>query len=256
MKSQLPNSASSLFSLSGKVALVTGGANGIGRAIAECFAEQGAQVVLLDRADDVLQVANSYSENMHGIQLDVTNKAEVEQALEAAVKHFGQIDILVNSAGIVILQPAEEVSEDAWDKTIAVNLKGVFLVSQAAGQYFIRQGHGRIINLASQAGVVALPNHLAYCTSKAGVIGMTQVMALEWGPHNVQVNAISPTVVLTDLGRKAWSGSVADEMKSKIPLRRFAEPQDIASAALFLASDAANMVTGANLVVDGGYTIQ
>ncbi len=125
MKSQLPNSASS-SSLSGKVALVTGGANGIGRAIAECFAEQGAQVVLLDRADDVLQVANSYSENMHGIQLDVTNKAEVEQALEAAVKHFGQIDILVNSAGIVILQPAEEVSEDARDKTIAVNLKGCF----------------------------------------------------------------------------------------------------------------------------------
>ncbi|MEF3109982.1 D-threitol dehydrogenase [Raoultella sp. WB_B2P2-3] len=256
MNSQLPNSVSSLFSLSGKVALVTGGANGIGRAIAECFAEQGAKVVLLDRAEDVLQVARSHGENMHGIQLDVTNKADVEQALDAAVKHFGQIDILVNSAGIVILQPAEEVTEDAWDKTIAVNLKGVFLVSQAAGQYFIRQGHGRIINLASQAGVVALPNHLAYCTSKAGVIGMTQVMALEWGPHNVQVNAISPTVVLTDLGRKAWSGAVADEMKNKIPLRRFAEPQDIASAALFLASDAANMVTGANLVVDGGYTIQ
>lgn len=256
MNSQLPNSASSLFSLSGKVALVTGGANGIGRAIAECFVEQGARVVLLDRAEDVVEVARSHGENMHGVQLDVTSKTEVEQAIEAAVKHFGQIDILVNSAGIVMLQPAEEVTEDAWDKTISVNLKGVFLVSQAASQYFLRQGHGRIINLASQAGVVALPNHLAYCTSKAGVIGMTQVMALEWGPRNVQVNAISPTVVLTDLGRKAWSGPVADEMKNKIPLRRFAEPQDIASAALFLASDAANMVTGTNLVVDGGYTIQ
>lgn len=124
------------------------------------------------------------------------------------------------------------------------------------GRRFIRQRGGSIINLASQAGVVALPNHLAYCASKAGVIGLTQVLALEWGPHNVRVNAISPTVVLTELGRKAWSGEVAEQMKQKIPLRRFAEPQDIAASALFLAGDAAAMITGANLVVDGGYTIQ
>lgn len=243
--------------LQGKVALITGGAAGIGLAIAECYLQNGAQVVLLDCSAQVVQIAGQLDEQRAlGIVMDVTDKASVEQAVARAKAHFGRLDVLVNSAGIVALYPAQELPEDAWDKTIAVNLKGVFLTSQAVGQHFIRQGSGSIINLASQAGVVALPNHLAYCVSKAGVIGLTQVLALEWGPHNVRINAISPTVVLTELGRKAWSGEVAEQMKQKIPLRRFAEPQDIAASALFLASDAASMITGTNLVVDGGYTIQ
>ncbi|HHQ6578373.1 TPA: SDR family oxidoreductase [Serratia fonticola] len=243
--------------LQGKVALITGGAAGIGLAIAKCYLQNGAQVVLLDRAAQVVQIAQQLDEQLAlGIVMDVTDKALVEQAVAQANAHFGRLDVLVNSAGIVALYPAEELPEDAWDSTMAVNLKGVFLTSQAVGHYFIRQGSGSIINLASQAGVVALPNHLAYCASKAGVIGLTQVLALEWGPHNVRVNAISPTVVLTELGRKAWSGEVAEQMKQKIPLRRFAEPEDIAASALFLASDAASMITGSNLVVDGGYTIQ
>ncbi|MEX2978381.1 SDR family oxidoreductase [Serratia fonticola] len=243
--------------LQGKVALITGGAAGIGLAIAKCYLQNGAQVVLLDRAAQVVQIAHQLDpQQALGIVMDVTDKASVEQAVAQANAHFGRLDVLVNSAGIVALYPAEELSEDAWDSTMAVNLKGVFLTSQAVGNYFIRQGSGSIINLASQAGVVALPNHLAYCASKAGVIGLTQVLALEWGPHNVRVNAISPTVVLTELGRKAWSGEVAEQMKQKIPLRRFAEPEDIAASALFLASDAASMITGSNLVVDGGYTIQ
>lgn len=243
--------------LQGKVALITGGAAGIGLAIAKCYLQNGAQVVLLDRAAQVVQIAHQLDpQQALGIVMDVTDKASVEQAVAQANAHFGRLDVLVNSAGIVALYPAEELPEDAWDSTMAVNLKGVFLTSQAVGHYFIRQGSGSIINLASQAGVVALPNHLAYCASKAGVIGLTQVLALEWGPHNVRVNAISPTVVLTELGRKAWSGEVAEQMKQKIPLRRFAEPEDIAASALFLASDAASMITGSNLVVDGGYTIQ
>lgn len=243
--------------LQGKVALITGGAAGIGLAIAKCYLQNGAQVVLLDRAAQVVQIAHQLDpQQALGIVMDVTDKASVEQAVAQANAHFGRLDVLVNSAGIVALYPAEELPEDAWDSTMAVNLKGVFLTSQAVGNYFIRQGSGSIINLASQAGVVALPNHLAYCASKAGVIGLTQVLALEWGPHNVRVNAISPTVVLTELGRKAWSGEVAEQMKQKIPLRRFAEPEDIAASALFLASDAASMITGSNLVVDGGYTIQ
>ncbi|MEX2953770.1 SDR family oxidoreductase [Serratia fonticola] len=243
--------------LQGKVALITGGAAGIGLAIAKCYLQNGAQVVLLDRAAQVVQIAQQLDEQQAlGIVMDVTDKASVEQAVAQANAHFGRLDVLVNSAGIVALYLAEELPEDAWDSTMAVNLKGVFLTSQAVGHYFIRQGSGSIINLASQAGVVALPNHLAYCASKAGVIGLTQVLALEWGPHNVRVNAISPTVVLTELGRKAWSGEVAEQMKQKIPLRRFAEPEDIAASALFLASDAASMITGSNLVVDGGYTIQ
>lgn len=243
--------------LQGKVALITGGAAGIGLAIAKCYLQNGAQVVLLDRAVQVAEIAHQLDpQQALGIVMDVTDKASVEQAVAQANAHFGRLDVLVNSAGIVALYPAEELPEDAWDSTMAVNLKGVFLTSQAVGHYFIRQGSGSIINLASQAGVVALPNHLAYCASKAGVIGLTQVLALEWGPHNVRVNAISPTVVLTELGRKAWSGEVAEQMKQKIPLRRFAEPEDIAASALFLASDAASMITGSNLVVDGGYTIQ
>ncbi|WP_337048904.1 GolD/DthD family dehydrogenase [Serratia fonticola] len=243
--------------LQGKVALITGGVAGIGLAIAKCYLQNGAQVVLLDRAAQVVQIAQQLDEQQAlGIVMDVTDKASVEQAVAQANAYFGRLDVLVNSAGIVALYPAEELPEDAWDNTMAVNLKGVFLTSQAVGHYFIRQGSGSIINLASQAGVVALPNHLAYCASKAGVIGLTQVLALEWGPHNVRVNAISPTVVLTELGRKAWSGEVAEQMKQKIPLRRFAEPEDIAASALFLASDAASMITGSNLVVDGGYTIQ
>lgn len=243
--------------LQGKVALITGGAAGIGLAIAKSYLQNGAQVVLLDRAPQVVQIAQQLDQQQAlGIVMDVTDKASVEQAVAQANAHFGRLDVLVNSAGIVALYPAEELPEDAWDNTMAVNLKGVFLTSQVVGHYLIRQGSGSIINLASQAGVVALPNHLAYCASKAGVIGLTQVLALEWGPHNVRVNAISPTVVLTELGRKAWSGEVAEQMKLKIPLRRFAEPEDIAASALFLASDAASMITGSNLVVDGGYTIQ
>lgn len=245
------------LSLKGKVALITGGAAGIGLAIAERYLQNGARVALLDRAPQVAEVARQLDAKAAlGVVADVTDAASVERAVAQIEAHFGRLDVLVNSAGIVALHPAEELPEAAWDATLAVNLKGVFLTCQAVGRRFIRQRGGSIINLASQAGVVALPNHLAYCASKAGVIGLTQVLALEWGPHNVRVNAISPTVVLTELGRKAWSGEVAEQMKQKIPLRRFAEPQDIAASALFLAGDAAAMITGANLVVDGGYTIQ
>ncbi|ECH6755589.1 D-threitol dehydrogenase [Salmonella enterica subsp. enterica serovar Poona] len=244
--------------LAEKVAIITGGAAGIGYAIASCFISQGGRVVLLDRSESVGDAARQLgsSHKVIGLRADVTSSADVEQAIEETLRHFGRLDILVNSAGIVMLDPAEELSEAAWNATLAVNLTGVFLMSQIAGRYFLQQKRGTIINLASQAGVVALPGHLAYCASKAGVIGLTQVLALEWGPHNVRINAISPTVVLTELGRKAWSGAVAEEMLQKIPLRRFAQPEDIAAAALYLASDAANMITGTNLVIDGGYTIQ
>jgi NAD(P)-dependent dehydrogenase (short-subunit alcohol dehydrogenase family) len=170
---------------------------------------------------------------------------------------MGGIDILVNSAGIVDLAPAEDISLAAWDRTLAVNLTGSFLMAQAVGRAMIARGKGgRIVNLASQAGSVAIEGHVAYCASKFAIIGVTRTLALEWGRHGITVNSISPTVVLTDLGRKAWDGPKGEAMKALIPTGRFAEPHEIASAAVFLASDEAAMINGADLLVDGGYTVK
>ncbi len=251
---QLPSHS---FSLEGKTAMVTGGAAGIGHAICEAFLTKGANVVLLDVHPDVDKLAEQLSDDrVSGIQVDVTSRESIQRATDTVKSQFGNIDILVNCAGIVALDDALDLSEDDWDNTMNVNLKGVYLMSQVVGREMVANGYGRIINIASQAGMVAIDKHLAYCASKAGVISLTQVLALEWSPMGVTVNAISPTVVLTELGKKAWFGDIAEEMKLKIPTRRFAEPHEIASAAVYLASEEAAMISGANLVIDGGYTIQ
>ena len=138
---------------------------------------------------------------------------------------------------------------------MAINLKAPFLLSQEVGRRMITAGGGKIINIASQAAVIALDRHVAYCASKAGLIGMTRVLALEWVEYGITVNAISPTIVLTELGKKAWAGRVGEDMKRRIPVGRFAQPEEVAAAALFLASAAADMITGENLIIDGGYTI-
>jgi NAD(P)-dependent dehydrogenase (short-subunit alcohol dehydrogenase family) len=169
---------------------------------------------------------------------------------------FGRIDILVNNAGVSVLAPAEDLAVSGWDTTLAVNLKGTFLMSQAVGKHMLAARSGKIINIASQAASVALKYHAAYCASKAGVVGLTKVLAYEWAGRGVTVNALSPTIVMTDLGRKAWEGPSGDAMKALIPAGRFAEPEEIAAVALFLASEASNMINGADVLVDGGYTIQ
>ncbi|QEM83142.1 SDR family oxidoreductase [Halomonas binhaiensis] len=250
------------LSLNGKVALVTGAAAGIGKAIAEAYLDQDAKVVLIDRNPDIQGIATQLSHqagktgNAVGIVSDLTDKQSLESAVQEAISAFGRIDILVNSAGVVELEPAETMSEANWDKTLSINLKSVFMMCQAVGRHMLERGTGRIINLASQAGLVALDQHLAYCASKAGVISLTQVLALEWSPRGINVNAISPTVVLTELGRKAWAGDVGEAMKQRIPTRRFAEPEEIAMAALYLAGPGSGMISGENLVIDGGYTAQ
>ncbi len=245
------------FSLKGKRALVTGGASGIGAAICDAFAAKGALVAVVDlNADAAHSKANELGAGAISLACDVADPASVNNAASGALRAFGGLDILVNSAGVVFLAPADELPLDYWDKTIAVNLKGTFLMSQAVGKAMIAAGRrGKIINLASQAGSVAIDQHVAYCASKFGVIGLSKVLAAEWGKHGICVNTISPTVVLTELGKKAWEGPKGEALKARIPSGRFALPQEIAAAAVFLASNGADMVNGADLVVDGGYTI-
>lgn len=245
------------FSLSGKVALVTGAASGIGAAIAEAFAARGARVALLDMNQDAAQARAMALPGAAAFACNVTDAQSVADSVAKARAELGEPDILVNSAGIVDLAPAEDLSQAAWDRTMAVNLTGTFLMAQAVGRAMIaaKKG-GRIVNLASQAGSVAIDGHVAYCASKFGVIGVTKTLALEWGQYGITVNSISPTVVLTDLGRKAWDGPKGEAMKALIPTGRFAEPHEIAAAAVFLASDESAMINGADLLVDGGYTVK
>lgn len=249
------------FTIKDKVAVVTGGGQGIGEAIALLFAKKGADVVVVDidekSANAVAQKIVEMGRKSISIILDITKKSNAEAIAQKACDEFGGIDILVNCAGIAMLDDAENLSEEAWDKTIAVNLKAPFILSQAVGKKMIARGHGgKIINLASQAALISLDRHLAYNCSKGGLISMTQVLACEWAEFDIQVNAISPTVILTELGKKAWAGEVGEVMKKKIPAGRFGYPDEVAACALFLASDAADMITGSNLVIDGGYTVQ
>jgi len=172
------------------------------------------------------------------------------------VCQLGRIDVLVNNAGIARLDLAIDAKETDWDATMTVNLKAPFFLAQAVAGVMKAQGGGRIVNLASQASVIALERHAAYCASKAALVSMTQVLAVEWADWGITVDAVSPTVVETELGKKAWAGEVGEAMKRKIPVRRFAQPLEIAAAIAYLASPLAAMVTGANLVVDGGYSVQ
>ena len=247
-----------VFDYTGKVALVTGGASGIGLAIAHAFTGRGARLVLLDRDPRVVAVAEGLGgHGSHlGVVVDVTDDAAVAAAVDQTVTTCGRIDVLINNAGFARLAPAEEVTMEDWDAHIALNLRAPFLMSRQVGRVMLRQGSGRIVNIASQAGIVALPHHVAYSAAKAAIINMSKLLALEWGPRGITVNAISPTIVETELGRRVWAGEPGEAMKLRIPTRRFAQPEEIALAALYLASGAAGMINGENLVVDGGFTIQ
>lgn len=245
------------FRLTDKVAVVTGGASGIGGAIATAYATKGARVAILDlHAEAAESHARTVGHGALAVGCDVSDEASVATAVQTVLAELGRIDVLVNSAGVVMLAPAEELGAQAWRTTLDVNLTGTFLMCQAVGRHMLAAGTGTIVNLASQAGSVALDQHVAYCASKFGVIGMTKVLASEWAGRGVTVNSISPTVVLTELGRKAWEGPKGDALKQLIPTGRFALPEEIAASAVFLASDAARMINGADLLVDGGYTIR
>ncbi|EDO0828979.1 D-threitol dehydrogenase [Listeria monocytogenes] len=245
------------FNITDKVAVVTGAASGIGKAMAELFSEKGAYVVLLDIKEDVKDVAAKITPSRTlALQVDITKKENIEKVVAEIKKVYPKIDILANSAGVALLEKAEDLPEEYWDKTMELNLKGSFLMAQIIGREMIATGGGKIVNMASQASVIALDKHVAYCASKAAIVSMTQVLAMEWAPYNINVNAISPTVILTELGKKAWAGQVGEDMKKLIPAGRFGYPEEVAACALFLVSDAASLITGENLIIDGGYTIK
>jgi len=245
--------------LQGKIALVTGSTKGIGRAIAIGYAEEGATVIACGRSENL---AKSLAEELTrkgkkavALRLDVTSVDSITQVVAQVVKQFGKIDILVNNAGISpIWKRVEETGKDAWDQIIATNLTGAFLCSQAVGKVMIKQKSGKIINMTSVGGKVALPRLVAYCASKAGIISLTQVLAAEWAQHNILVNAIGPSYVETEFTAGLRGNErIYEELKNKNLLKRFAQPEEIVGAAIFLASDESNYITGQTLFVDGGW---
>ena len=246
------------FGLKGKTAIITGGTAGIGNATARYFLEQGANVVISGRNPKVFEMAKEMGgEKAVGVQGDICDGAHREALIEAGVKTFGQIDILVNCAGITLLGPAEDLPEDDWYALMNVNLNANYFMAKAVGKYMIENGIcGSIVNVASQGGVIALERHIAYCSSKGGVIAMTKVLALEWGKYGIRVNAVSPTVVMTEMGHKAWDGPAGEELKKEMPSGRFAEPEEVSSVIAFLSGKGSAMITGHNILIDGGYTIK
>ncbi|KKL53927.1 hypothetical protein LCGC14_2270510, partial [marine sediment metagenome] len=190
------------------------------------------------------------------ILADVSLSPDVARLIEETVAAYGKVDLLVNNAGIGIVFPAETTDVDAWDRTMRINLRAPWLMAAAALPYLKRSGRGRIVNLASQAGLVAIEEHAAYGASKAGLINLTRVMAVEWARHGITANAIAPTVVETPMALVGWAGEKGDRARRDIPVGRFAKPDEIAAAALYLVSAEAGIINGETLVADGGYTVR
>jgi NAD(P)-dependent dehydrogenase (short-subunit alcohol dehydrogenase family) len=252
---QFPN-----FDLTGQVALVTASGRGLGRAISLALAQAGADVALglrdIRQHGGLPQEIEALGRRALPLQMDVLNLDQIFRAVEDTVTKFGRLDILVNNAGIAPDNLAENVREEDYDATVGVNLKGTFFASQAAGRVMIRQKGGRIINMSSQAGFVALPTESVYCMTKAAVSHLTKCLAVEWGKYNVTVNAVAPTFIETPgtescLADPAFHADVVERIAA---LHRIGRPMDVAGSVVFLASPAASLITGHTIVIDGGWT--
>lgn len=249
------------YDFSGKVALVTAAAKGIGKACALALAESGANIILglrsKESGNELVELIRKTGVEVLPVQMDVSSMAQIKRAVKEGFDHFKRIDFLINNAGIGAPDPAEEVTESDFDNTLAVNLKGTFFVSQEVGKIMIKQKAGKIINIGSQAGFVALPTEAVYCMTKAAISHLTKCLALEWAQHNIHVNAVAPTFIETP-GTKRWLENTAflETVKKRIPLGRVGQTDDVANPVLFLLSEAASLITGETLMIDGGWTLQ
>jgi NAD(P)-dependent dehydrogenase (short-subunit alcohol dehydrogenase family) len=248
------------FDLTGQTALVTGASKGLGKAISLALANAGADVALGLRdpasGDDVVREIRAMGRRALAVPMDVRDREQIDSAIGTVVSTLGRLDIVVNNAGLGPSAPAEDVTEENFDLTVDVNVKGVFFVSQAAGRVMIGQGYGRIVSLSSQAGFVALPGESIYCMTKAAVAHLTKCLAVEWGRHGITVNAVAPTFIRTpgteaDLADPAFEAEVIERVAA---LHRIGVPMDVAGAVVFLASPAASLITGTTVLIDGGWT--
>jgi len=248
------------FDLQGQVALVTGAARGLGRAISLALAHAGADVALgfrdVSLGGELVREIEGLGRRALPLQMDISSMEQIFSAVDETVTRFGKLDILVNNAGIAPENLAENVREQDFDATLAVNLKGTFFASQAAGRVMIRQQHGRIINMSSQAGFAALPGESVYCMTKAAIAHLTKCLAVEWGKHGITVNAVAPTFIRTPGTEEYLSvpQNRADVLERIAALHRIGEPMEVAGAVVFLASPAASLITGETILIDGGWT--
>ena len=250
------------FDLSGQVAIVTGGARGIGRAIALALADMGADIVvsdlLVDPALEVVKEIQKKSRKAIAIKCDVTNEADVNKMVKEAMFNFGKLNILINNAGVTKVCPAVDITLNDFNKVVNINFIGLFVCCQVAGRIMVKQRSGKIINIASVTGFIGsaagTTGGVAYHSSKSAVIALTRQLAVEWGEYNVNVNTICPGFVATDLTRKRLENKEwRDSMIEKMPLRRIGMPEDLVGGVIYLASQASNWMTGQSIVIDGGF---
>ncbi len=252
--------APKMFDLSGKVAVVTGGNGGIGRGIALGLAEAGAAVAILARNEEKSRATLAELEKLGApaaaFRLDVTERAALEPAMAEAEKKLGPIDILVNNAGIAVNRPALKLESEGWDRVIETNLNSCFFLSQIAARSMVSRKRGKIINIASEYSRFGSGSVISYSAAKGGLVQMTKSLAIDLARYNIQVNAIVPGWITTDMTAPAQSGPFHDEIITRTPAGRFGEPEEMAGAAVFLASRASDFVTGSTVYVDGGFAIR